>query len=195
MKLGTENKKTTITAVALLTLAGLLFYRGLHSPSAGAQARKAPAVEQPVSASSNYRPGTHHYIAFLLKPTLDPQLRLDLLAQSEGIKYEGSGRDIFVEQPDDIPKPIAPALLEKADLHPWQPPALPPPPPINLKFWGWASRPGEAKAVFLAQGEAGFLAHEGDIVARRYRVVKINPSSVEIEDLLNNNRQSIPVGF
>lgn len=194
MKIGTENKKTTIAAVALLTVAALLSYRALRAPAEDSSARTAPTAGQSVSAIVKPASGTdtHHYVAFLLKPTLDPHLRLDLLAESEGAKYEGSGRDIFSEHPEDIPKPSAPGLLAKQT---WQPPAPAPPPPINLKFWGWASRPGESKAVFLAQDGNGFIAREGDIVARRYKLVKIGPSSIEVVDILSNNRQNIPVTF
>jgi len=38
-----------------------------------------------------------------------------------------------------------------------------------------------------------FIASEGDIVNRRYRVVHINPNSVEIEDVLYKHSQSIPL--
>lgn len=38
-----------------------------------------------------------------------------------------------------------------------------------------------------------FIASEGDIVDRRYRVVHITPAAVEIEDVLYNHRQSIPL--
>jgi hypothetical protein len=38
-----------------------------------------------------------------------------------------------------------------------------------------------------------FIAVEGDIVDRRYKVVHIGPMSVEVEDVLYNNRQSIPL--
>ena len=34
---------------------------------------------------------------------------------------------------------------------------------------------------------------EGDIIDRRYRVLRITPVSVEVEDVLSNNRQSIPL--
>ena len=68
-----------------------------------------------------------------------------------------------------------------------------PPPPIELKFFGFASKPGEPKKIFLSQGEDIFIASEGDIVNRRYRVLHISPASVDIEDVLNNNRQSIPL--
>ena len=68
-----------------------------------------------------------------------------------------------------------------------------PPPPINLKFFGFASKPGEPKKIFLSQGEVVFIAAEGDIVDRRYRVLHISPGAVDIEDVLNNNKQSIPL--
>ena len=67
-------------------------------------------------------------------------------------------------------------------------------PPIDLKFYGFAiSKPGEAKRIFLSQGEDVFIAKEGDIVDRRYKVVHISPNAVEILDVLSNNRQSIPL--
>ncbi|HXY02772.1 MAG TPA: hypothetical protein VEI49_04300, partial [Terriglobales bacterium] len=91
----------------------------------------------------------------------------------------------------EIPKPVAPAVVEQPKAQIPQGP--PPPPPINLKFYGFASGPGEPKKVFLSQGEDVFIAGEGEIVDRRYKVLHINPMSVEIEDVLNNNRQSIPL--
>ena len=73
------------------------------------------------------------------------------------------------------------------------PPPIPPPPPINLKFFGFANRPGETKKVFLSQGEDIFIAGEGDIVDRRYRVLHISATAVDVEDVVNNNRQSLPL--
>lgn len=122
-------------------------------------------------------------------PSIDPTLQLALLQASEDIKYTGKGRNIFQAQ-IDIPKPIVPVTPKPQAPQPYVPP---PPPPINLKFFGFASKPGEPKRIFLSQGEDVFIAGEGDIVNRRYKVVHIGPSSVEIEDVLNNNRQSIPL--
>jgi hypothetical protein len=62
-----------------------------------------------------------------------------------------------------------------------------------LKFFGFASRPGEPKKVFLSEGDEVFVAKEGDIVDRRYKIVQINNTSVMVEDVLNNNRQPIPL--
>ncbi len=121
---------------------------------------------------------------------MDPTLQLALLRASEDIKYTGRGRNIFEAQ-IEIPK-IVQSPVKKPEI-PQPPPGPPPPPPINLKFFGFASKPGEPKRIFLSSGEDVFIAGEGDIVNRRYKVVRIGPSSVEIEDVLNNNHQSIPL--
>ena len=47
--------------------------------------------------------------------------------------------------------------------------------------------------MFLSAGEDVFIAKEGDIVQRRYKIVKINPTSIEVTDVLNNNQQTIPL--
>jgi hypothetical protein len=124
---------------------------------------------------------------------LDPTLDLRLLAQTEQTKYAGSGRNIFVAQVD-IPAPVAPVITDNATpMGPPAPPPPPPPPPITLKFFGFANKPGEPKKVFLSQDGDVFIAVEGDIVDRRYKVIHIGPTSVEVEDVLYNNRQNIPL--
>ena len=69
----------------------------------------------------------------------------------------------------------------------------PPPPPIPLKFYGFSNKPGQPRSIFLADGDDIFIGHEGDIVNRRYRIIHIMPTQVEIEDVQNSNRQTIPL--
>jgi hypothetical protein len=38
-----------------------------------------------------------------------------------------------------------------------------------------------------------FLASDGDIVQRRYKVVSILANSIVVEDMTNNNRQTLPL--
>jgi hypothetical protein len=38
-----------------------------------------------------------------------------------------------------------------------------------------------------------YLAAQGDIVARRYKIVAISENHIEVEDLTNNNKQSLPL--
>ena len=47
--------------------------------------------------------------------------------------------------------------------------------------------------AFLLKGEDVFLASDGDIVQRRYKIVTVSANAVLVEDLANNNRQSLPL--
>lgn len=194
MKVGAENRKKLIAAIVLMVLAVFGVYSLLSRPKTPAA---APAAA-PATASAR-RPATRRGASRGTAPAgenLDPTLRLDLLRASEGMKYEGTGRNIFRgEGGGELPKPAANPLKDAAAKPaPPVPTGPPPPPPINLKFYGFANRPGDpAKKVFLSEGDNIFIAGEGEVVNRRYKVVKIGQSSVEIEDLLYNNKRTIPL--
>lgn len=185
MKVGVENRTQLIIAVVLGIFAIVFLWRWI-SPSNTRQPASAPARSQ---AAPPRRSAIARNKA--AATDLDPMLRLDLLRSTEQLKYTGKGRDIFSLVPE-IPKPVVPVIKKPVAQVPtvYTPP---PPPPINLKFFGFASRTGQQTKIFLSQGESVFVAAEGDIVARRYKVLKIMPNAVEIEDILNNNRQSIPL--
>ena len=199
MNLGTDNKKKTIAAVVLIGFALImLVYRVMFpagSPPAAASAAPTPTSAAPGPAAPSPRPATRRTTGGkkqTLVASLDPTLRLWLLQSSENTNYTGTARNIFrAEAEPVIPKVVANPVKQAPTPPPVYTP--PPPPPINLKFFGFASKPGEAKKVFLSQGEDVFIAGEGDIVDRRYKIIRITPLSVEVEDVLNNNRQSIPL--
>lgn len=198
MQLGLENKKKTIWAAVLGGIAALvvayqfvpMFIGSSSSPDSSAQA--AAPVATRVSATRGGSKTRHKEHT----ESLDPTLRLDLLAASEQTRYEGNGRNIFVSQADTIiPTPIAPGVIgqSKAEQK-WTPPTVPPPTPIPLKFFGFASKSGEQKKIFLSEGEDVWVAGEGEIVDRRYKVIRIAPNSVEIQDVVNSGPpQSIPL--
>ena len=198
MNLGAENRNKVIAAVSLVIVAVVLMatrfsgFLGLGSSNAAAPAptNVALAPERPSPASTRTT-GRNASRKQNEVQSLDPSLRTDLLKISEETKYEGTGRNIF-RVFVDIPKPIAPVTPEP-DVVATGPALPPPPPPIELKFYGYATPTGGTRRIFLAQGEDVFIAREGDIVDRRYKVVRISPTSVEILDVLSNNRQSIPL--
>jgi hypothetical protein len=196
VQLGLENKKKTTWAVVLAVVALLAvayefvpFFTGSSTPTSSAQAA-APAAPR-----AAVRPGRKAG----KKPrveNLDPTLRLDLLAASEKTQYEGRGRNIFVSQAEDvpIPHPIAPGAPDAQPGDQYHTPTPPQAPPIPLKFYGFASRPGEPKKIFLKLGEDVFVAGEGEIVDRRYKIIRISPNSVEIQDVVNSGPpQNIPL--
>ena len=203
MQLGLENKKKATWAAGLGVVALLAFaYEFIplvlpsSTPDSSAQAA-APVVAPVASPKPATRVSTAAKGSKKLPSvaSLDPTLRLDLLALSEKTEYQGNGRNIFVSQAEDvqIPTPVKPAVTDQPDAQ-WRPPTPPPPQPIPLKFYGFASSPGEPKKIFLKNGDDVFVAGEGEIVDRRYKVIRITNTSVEIQDVVNSGPpQTIPL--
>ena len=202
MKVGAENRRQIIILVVLLVVAAVSVGRMVFSwGRPAAEASTAAAAPPPAPAQPAGRPavmvrgrrGAPPVPAGALAPSADPRLRLDLLKYSEDMQYEGKGRNIFEAKMEEIPKPITPVAKAPEPPSVPIPTGPPPPPPINLKFFGFANRPGEAKKIFLSKNEDVFIAGEGDIVDRRYKVIRIQPNAVEVEDVLNNHRQTLPL--
>ena len=205
MQLGLENKKKTTWAAVLGVIAVLFFaYEFIplllpsSTPDSSAQAA-APTIE-PLTAPKTSKAASRVTTAKGSKKlpkveSLDPTLRLDLLALSEKTEYRGNGRNIFVSQAEDvkIPQPVAPVATDD-HAQGYTTPMPPPPPPIPLKFYGFASSPGEPKKIFLKNGDDVFVAGEGEIVDRRYKVIRITNTSVEIQDVVTSGPpQTIPL--
>lgn len=191
MKVGAEDRTKLIVALVLVAVAAVLVARWLF---AGTESPRAAVAATPTAVSAPpatpVRPSSRGKRNTTAVSSLDPTLRFDWLKASEDVAYEGHGRNIFRAE-IEIPKPVAPPVPDQAVNTP--PPGPPPPPPITLKFFGYANHPGERRRVFLEQNGDIFVAHEGDIVDRRYKILRIMPNAVEVEDVLNNNRQSIPL--
>lgn len=183
MKLGTENKTKTILAVVLAVIALVLVVRAFW----GGNEETAPATGAVLhgNAKTGHKPAH-----MLLARSLDPSLRFDLLKASEDVTYKGTGRNIFTNAapPPPVPQPLPP----DKEPNPGPPPP-PPPPPIDLKFYGYAGPKGSNRQIFLLRGEDIFLAKEGQIIDRRYKIVHIGATSVEVQDVLTNNTQTLPL--
>jgi hypothetical protein len=199
VKVGAENRTKLFVAIGLMAIAVivLLFNSGGSAPKAAAPApvpQFTPlATSRPIAPTRSTSKGSRSRKPVAAARSLDPTLRYDWLKASEDTEYEGKGRNIFMTQAE-IPQPTDPGNTDgKKDTEDTGPPPPPPPPPINLKFFGFANKPGESKKIFLSEGEDVFIAGEGDVVNRHYKVLHISPTSVEIEDVLNNNRQNIPL--
>ena len=197
MQIGVENRKQVIIASVLGLLAVVQVVRMAWPDSAPAPVassastiaiRTSSSTSSPSSISGTKTKTNPRFVADA-QSSLDPTLRLQLLHSVEGLTYSGNGRNIFTEQAEVvIPKVVTPPIATGPVV-----PVIPPPPQITLKFFGFTNKPGEAKKVFLSEGEDVFIASEGEIVNRRYRVVRISPNAVEIEDVLYKHSQSIPL--
>jgi hypothetical protein len=198
VQLGFENKKQTMWAAVLGVAAVLIVAYEVIPMFSGSSVTASsvpapPPAAQHASARSGTKPGKKPRVQ-----NLDPTLRLDLLASSEQTVYEGSGRNIFVSRADEvvIQKPIAPVTTDGKNGPGgiYVPPSVPQAPPIPLKFYGFASSVGEPKKIFLKMGEDVWVAGEGEIVDRRYKVIQITPTSVSIQDMVYSSPpQNIPL--
>ena len=130
---------------------------------------------------------------------LDPTLHEESMHVTESLVYAGTGRNIFGLGPAIVEvaevKPVASARPVEVAVQgpPPPPPGPPPPPPIDLKFFGTATAGNGSRRAFLLHGEDVFLAADGEIVQRRYKVVSIAANSIVIEDMPNNNKQTLPL--
>lgn len=203
MKLGVENKKQVAIAAVLGALVLFLVIRMLVSNfSSSAPATAAPTANnataplvQTAAAPARPSSSTEHPAAKAphLGANLDPSLHFEVMRQAESLEYTGRGRNIFSAnsaQLAAIPKvtrPVRPVTQTVAT----GPPIPPPPPTIDLKFFGYSSQKTGPRKAFLLHGEDVFIAAEGEVVDHRYRVVKISPFSIDLEDLPYHDTQTI----
>jgi hypothetical protein len=228
MKLGADPKKTAFL-VALVLVAAYLLYTNVFSSTSGSGATErattarpsvsdalsqvpaippVPASEGRTTAqrrnSQEFRPAWKRK-GGVDPSTIDPKLRLDLLAKVQAVELGPAGRNLF--QWGDAPKPelkepgkiipktpaeIAREQQRAAELTGPTPP--PPPPAIALKYYGYvAQRADGRKRAFFLDGDDIFVAAEGDLVKKRYKVVRIGLTSVVVEDTQFNNTQTLPL--
>jgi hypothetical protein len=192
VKSGLENKRNVAVLVVLLVvLVGCVVYfvkavyvgGGSPSPQRTAQ---APAPQNPAEA------GGHEAPKAVALANLDPTLHPEIMEGAESLVYSGTGRNIFSmsSAPPKIEKVAGP--IRPGPLVAKGPQVPPPPPPIDLKFFGYEAAAGMKKA-FLLHGDDVFIAAEGDVVDHHYRILKINPLSIQVTDLLYNNTQTLPL--
>ena len=189
------------------------FFGGSPNPAA-----TAPTVIAPVTRSSESRgetestvipagnaragqsgaaPGVAAKRMASTSSSLDPTLDESAMLRTESLVYSGTGRNIFssisappMVIPSNVPKARPGVVLP---VMPPMPVGPPPPPPINLKYFGTAVRVNGRRQAFLLQGEDVYLASEGDIVARKYRIVSIGTNGIQVEDLVYKDTQTIPL--
>jgi hypothetical protein len=227
MKMGAEPKKVAILG-GLLLVGGYTFYANVlsgpgSSPPPQADRTAAVAAPAPVQApaaaaeaapvvrrsanrtrSEEFRPSLKRRPEDRIDPmTVDPMLRMDLLAKVQQEPLMVGSRNVFqfgMPGPPPAPKGPEPKINPRIPVRaamPVAPPAPagpPPPPPIQLKYYGFSTaKANSRKTAFFLDGDDILVAGEGETVKKRYKVVRIGVNSVVVEDLQFKNQQPLPL--
>lgn len=194
-----DRQKFSILIVLLVVLGmtAVLGYRMNQPPTTA-------AVQVPETKTSANPPA----------PT-DARIRLDLIEKAEGSQEEIGRKNVFQYQKPPASRPPVPGSGGSASTTPGPeqpaPPSagLPPttsgssasaappgPPPIPLKYQGYAaeSAPGGQMTAFLTDDASRhYNVTPSEILMGRYRINQISTASVEVEDLETNRRQTLPL--
>ncbi|HEV2177810.1 MAG TPA: hypothetical protein VGW33_11525 [Terriglobia bacterium] len=128
-------------------------------------------------------------------PSGDPagfnsMLQLDVLKDVNGRPLPDLPRSPF----DFAPTPAelqAKKTAQELAKHP-PPPPPPPPPPINLKAMGYQQDEKGKFEAYLTDDQDNYIVREGQEFAKRFKVLKISSSLVEIEDETYHQTVQLP---
>jgi hypothetical protein len=207
MKTGMGNRKQIILAsvAGVLALGACIYiYEELFASST------PPPVTQTSdeSTTTTTAPAVAHVAAPAAKrvgttaAALNPELHMDAMHLAESVVYSGTGRNIFSVNSIPVGPMVAPVAPARVKPLPPPPPPIPcppncppppPPPPIPLKFFGVETGADGKRVALLLHDDSVYIAANGDVVLRQYRVVAVETKSIQIEDMQNHNTQTLPL--
>ncbi len=233
MTLGAEPKKVAILGVLVVVGAVGLYmnFSGDSSPAPAAPApRSVAAPAELATAKSTSAPrsrtaaGRGAVSEFRIRQgsarpedkvdpaSIDPELRLDLLAKVQAIQPVVAGRNLFqygAAPPPDTPMPKVPTGVQKIPINqaPQSPPPTvtqnnpppvsgpPPAAPINLKYYAYVVRKEDGRKVaYLMDGDEILgPVQENQTLKQRYRVVRITLTTIEVEDTQSKSTQTLKI--
>ncbi len=152
----------------------------------------------PRVASSHLRPMTKRAPAKVVvaRPTdeladYDPVVHIEILKGWDARPLPDLDRDIFafVTPPAPVVTPLQVAIVQQPVAPP---PPPPPPPPVLLKPVGYNGMSEGGKAALASLDDQLFLVREGEVVAARYKILKITPANLTVEDATTHNTVDLP---
>jgi hypothetical protein len=125
----------------------------------------------------------------------NPRIRLDEIERARKTEYKSSGRNPF--SPIQAPPPRVASPDKKPEfVGPQPPPPIPPPPPLtlpsNVKFFGLGTVPS-SRLAFFTDGEEVYVVAEGEVLMKRFRILRIGNASVEFEEISSGRTATAPL--
>jgi hypothetical protein len=117
----------------------------------------------------------------------DPGVRLDLLKELQSRSLPKLARNPF----EFGAKPALATEPQAAGPPAPAAPVLPPAPP--LKAVGYTEKAGGAREAIVSDDQEIYIVHEGETFAKRFRVLRISPSVVEVDDDTTHQTIRLPI--
>ncbi len=115
----------------------------------------------------------------------DPVVRLDLLKELQSRRLPKSTRNPFEFV-------ASRSAAQPASSEPSAAPSPPAPPPVPLKTLGYSEKGEGQQEAFVSDEEQVYVVHEGETFAQKYKVLKITPKFIEIEDESSHQTVQLP---
>src|SRR5215472_681589 len=130
----------------------------------------------------------------------NPHIRMEQIERARSAEYRGSGRNPFspAAAPTAPAARIAQAEKKFEPYGPWPKQPDPPLPPLtlppNVKFYGYGSSlNGASRRAFFTDGDEVQILGEGDILLKRFRIIRIGNASLEFEEISTGRRGTAPL--
>jgi hypothetical protein len=186
--MGANNKKRVMVLSVLGLAAANLLYIDLSSSCAPRSPAYSPrntqALATPVDALER-RGGS--------------KLRIDLLATLQAVEVTGHRRDLFQFAAVEVKEVVRQTMRElqivpNTTTQPSPTPDMQQPTPIPFRFYGYTSMLKQwRKRAFFLEGDAIYIAAEGDIINGRYKVISVGLNSAVVEDTSTRSQQALPL--
>ena len=64
---------------------------------------------------------------------------------------------------------------------------------ISLRAIGYSEKPGVGPEAYLTDSDDIFVVHDGDVVSKRFRILKITSMNVEVQDGASGEKSQLPI--
>ena len=125
----------------------------------------------------------------------NPHIRMEEIERARKTEYKSSGRNPF--SPIQAPSQHVPLPTQTHEfVGPKEPPPPPPLPPLTLpvKFFGFGTVPnGTVRLAFLTDGDQVHVVAEGEVLLKRFRILRIGNASLEFEEISSGRIGTAPL--
>ena len=125
----------------------------------------------------------------------NPGLHWPEMAFAAKTEYKSNGRNPFSKEAPPPPGDPQKIATTRPPIGPMpRPPDPPPTLPGNLKFFGYGTVPnGTVLRAFFSDGDDVIIVSEGETLLGRYRILKVNNTNLEFEEIATGRHSTAPL--